>query len=351
MLLTSRQVASLPMTKPASAPRIPPLAFGTHQRIEFADADHMSETLTRAGTARSVYRPANSDALFLSRAAMLKAGQARLVAAASSPVRFDADGASIGILLVPFHGMIQTRCEGRGLEWGAGRSAVLLPPGGCSGQASARSVVGLDIEPARLDGILAGMRGQAPDDRGAKPDYTTPRTLKLAFGGVDFGQLLFQQLAILNAMNGDAQTIARSGLDDMLLRTALLLMHPDLFFGPHAPPARNRRGLNRACDYIDAHLAGRITLSDLEKASGLSARSLQYAFRAAFDRTPLQWATDRRLEKVRERILAARSGATLTAIAGAYFTNLGDFSRLYRQRYGERPSQTLQRALSQPLRD
>lgn len=339
------------MRKQAPAPLIPPLAFGSPHVVAFTDADHMSETLTRAGTARTVYRPANRDVPFLSRAAMLKAGQARLVAAASSPVTFEADGASVGMLLLPFHGMVQTRCEGRGLEWGAGRSAVLLPPGGCAGHASARSVVGLDIEPTQLDGIFAGMRGPSLDDRGAKPDYTTPRTLKLAFGGVDFAQLLFQQLAILNAMQGDAQLIARSGLDDMLLRAALLLMHPDLFFGERAPPTRNMTGLNRACDHIDAHLTGRITLSDLEKVSGLSARSLQYAFRAAFDRTPLQWTTDRRLEKVRERILAARPGATLTAIAGEYFTNMGDFSRLYRQRYGERPSQTLQDALSQPLRD
>ena len=339
------------MSKPTAAPRIPPLAFGGLQAVEFADADHMSETLTRAGTARTVYAPERRSVPFLSRAAILNAGQARLVAASSSPLRFEADGASTGILLVPFYGMIQTRCEGRGLEWGAGRSAVLLPPGGCSGHASARSVVGLDIEPARLGGILAGMRGDAPDERGATPDYTTPRTLKLAFGGVDFAQLLFQHLAIANAMNGDAEAIARSGLDDMLLRTALLLMHPELFFDQRVPPSRNRRGLDRSCDYIDAHLTGRITLSDLEKVSGLSARSLQYAFRAAFDRTPQQWVTDRRLEKVRELILAARPGATLTAIAGAYFTNLGDFSRLYQQRYGERPSHTLQQALSQPLRD
>ncbi|WP_018389191.1 helix-turn-helix domain-containing protein [Ancylobacter sp. FA202] len=115
-------------------------------------------------------------------------------------------------------------------------------------------------------------------------------------------------------------------------------------------PERITRGLNMACDYIDANLDGRITLSDLERVSGLSARSLQYAFRATFNRSPMQWTTDRRLEKVRERILSARTGDTLTAIAGAYFTNLGDFSHSYRARYGELPSQTLQNVLARPLR-
>lgn len=338
-------------SKPSSAPRIPPLAFGSHQVVEFADADHMSETLTRAGTARTVYSPAGRHVPFFSRAAMLKAGQARLVAAASSPLRFEADGASIGILMVPFHGMIRTKCEGRTFEWGAGRSAVLLPPGGCTGQSTARSVVGLDIEPGKLGEMLAGMYGEPSATRYPAPDYTTPRTLKLTLGGVDFAQLMSQHLAFMNAMNGDPALIVRAGLDDLLLRAVLALLHPDLFFGEDAPPARASRRLTMACDYIDAHLTGRITLSDLEKVSGLSARSLQYAFRATFNRTPLQWATDRRLEKVREQILGARSGATLTGIAGAYFTNLGDFSRLYRERYGERPSQTLQQALSRPLRD
>lgn len=337
-------------SKSAAAARIPPLAFGGNRAVEFADADHMSETLTRAGTARTIYRPASRDVPFCSRAAILQAGQARLVATASSPLSFEADGASIGILIVPFHGMIRTKCEGRNLEWGAGNGAVLLPPGGCSGQSSARSVVGLDIEPGILGGILAGMRGESAADRGLAPDYTTPRTVKLTSGGIDFAQLLFQQLAIVSAMSGGSEAIARSGLDDMLLRAVVLLLHPVLFFGESLPATRSTRGLRIACDYIDAHLTERITLSELEKVSGLSSRSLQYAFRAAFNRTPLQWVTDRRLEKVRERILGARPGATVTAIAGDYFTNLGDFSRLYRERYGERPSHTLQQAMAQPLR-
>ncbi|MDQ0349963.1 AraC family transcriptional regulator [Ancylobacter vacuolatus] len=336
-------------SRPAS--RIPPLAFGSHTGLEFTDAEQMSEVLTRAGTATTLYRPTGRDTPFLSRAAMLRAGKARLVASASSPVQFDAGGASIGILMVPFHGLTMTRCDGRSLEWGAARSAVFLPPGGCSGQSSARSVVGIDIEPGVLGEILHGMLGdQRAADLSPAADFTTPRALGLALLGVDFSQLLFQHIALMNAMNGDPERITRSGVDDAVLRAALLLLQPELFFAEQAKPAPHARGLNMACDYIDANLAGRITLSDLERVSGLSARSLQYAFRATFNRSPLQWTTDRRLEKVRELILSARSGDTLTVIAGAYFTNPGDFSRFYRARYGELPSQTLQKVLAQPLR-
>lgn len=333
------------------ANRIPPLAFGNHTALEFTDAEQMSEVLTRAGTATTVYRPTERDASFLSRAAMLRAGKTRLVASASSSVQFNADGASIGILMMPFQGMTTTRCDGRSLEWGAARSAVFLPPGGCSGQSTARSVVGIDIEPGVLGEILRGMLGdQRAADRSPAPDFTTPRALGLALDGVDFSQLLFQHIALMNAMNGDPERITRSGIDDAVLRAALLLLHPGLFFAERAKPAPHARGLNMACDYIDANLTGRITLSDLERVSGLSARSLQYAFRATFNRSPMQWATDRRLEKVRERILSARTGDTLTAIAGEYFTNLGDFSSVYRKRYGELPSQTLQYVVTQPLR-
>lgn len=338
-------------SQPRLPPRIPPLVFGGRQPHEFADADQMSEVLTRAGTAVTVYRPANRDTPFLSRAATLGAGKARLVAATSSPVQFEADGASIGILIIPFHGMTKTRCEGRTMEWAASRTAVFLPPGGCRGHSSARSVVGIDMEPGMLGDMLRGMLGE---ERGAVrepiPDCSTPRALNLVLGGMDFSQLLFQHMAVMDAMSCDRERILRSGLDDAVLRAALFLLHPELFFAERPAPAVNARGLNLACDYIDAHLSGRVTLSDLERVSGLSGRSLQYAFRATFNRTPMQWVTERRLERVRELILQARPGATLTAIAGDYFSNLGDFSRLYRARYGELPSQTLQNALARRLR-
>ncbi|MBI1651381.1 AraC family transcriptional regulator [Hyphomicrobium sulfonivorans] len=105
-----------------------------------------------------------------------------------------------------------------------------------------------------------------------------------------------------------------------------------------------------ACEYIDANLTNPISLTDLEFLTGLSRRSLQYGFRAAFDRTPMQWVAQRRLEAVRRQILEAPPGANLTMIAGEYFANLGEFARMYRRRYGELPSATLKQALAKRLR-
>jgi transcriptional regulator GlxA family with amidase domain len=139
----------------------------------------------------------------------------------------------------------------------------------------------------------------------------------------------------------------RTGLEDMMLRAVVMLLAPKLFL---AEGKRRKTKLNEVCDYIDANLDKKITLTELERLSGHSARSLQYAFRSAFDRTPMQWVLDQRLEAVRRRILAAKAGVTLTALAADYFGNLGEFARLYKARYGELPSQTLQRSQARPLK-
>jgi AraC-like DNA-binding protein len=49
-----------------------------------------------------------------------------------------------------------------------------------------------------------------------------------------------------------------------------------------------------------------------------------------------------RLERVREELLCAEPGETVTAIAMRWgFTHLARFSGIYRARFGELPSQTL----------
>ncbi|MQT14514.1 helix-turn-helix transcriptional regulator [Rhizobiales bacterium Sp-1] len=124
-----------------------------------------------------------------------------------------------------------------------------------------------------------------------------------------------------------------------------MLLAPSLLL--HTPPAAARTGAKAAvshlCDYIDANLTRKITLTDLEKISGFSARALQYSFQSVTGQTPGKWISNRRLEVAHTLIIKAEPGATVTEIAGPYFNNMGEFARLYRARYGELPSETLRR--------
>jgi transcriptional regulator GlxA family with amidase domain len=101
--------------------------------------------------------------------------------------------------------------------------------------------------------------------------------------------------------------------------------------------------VNELCEYILADLERTLTITELESVFGVSARSLQYAFRRRFNCTPGQWIVEQKLLAVHSRLLKAKLGESVTQIAIKFFGNLGDFSRKYRHRFGELPSQTLAR--------
>jgi AraC family ethanolamine operon transcriptional activator len=98
-------------------------------------------------------------------------------------------------------------------------------------------------------------------------------------------------------------------------------------------------------DYALAHIDDQVYLSDLCKAADVSERSLEYAFKAVMGMTPMAYLTRLRLHRVRQKLLAApRDSTTVTAEALNWgFWHLGEFSRAYKDCFGETPSETLRR--------
>lgn len=329
---------------------LPQLAFGDRESVQFSDADIMSEALTRGLSLVMKHRAAEPDRQFCARTAAIKTQNARLVALASSAFHLEATGAPNGLLMIATHGITQTRREGRTFEWGKGKGALYLPPGGCRASSGVRSVIGIDVDPAAFDRVAQAMLGGRTLKSGAALAFARPCFWAEGGNRPDLIGVIEGLVAIMDSLHGNAGLISRAGIDDALIRAVALLMN----FGELAqtePRANVSRAVVRfACEYIDANLAGTITLTDLEQLTGLSRRSLQYAFRATFDCTPMQWVARRRLEAVRHAILDARPGSNLTTIAGAYFANLGEFARMYKQTYGELPSVTLKAAIARQLR-
>jgi AraC-like DNA-binding protein len=102
--------------------------------------------------------------------------------------------------------------------------------------------------------------------------------------------------------------------------------------------------VRRATEFIVAHLAEPISLGDLERVSGLAARTLQVAFRKFLNCSPREWIQQRRLLLARERLLSGADVATVAAVAESCgFTRLGAFAAAYARRFGESPSETLRR--------
>lgn len=139
------------------------------------------------------------------------------------------------------------------------------------------------------------------------------------------------------------------GFEDCLLR-GLLQLHrhnySDALARPAAPPPA--RHVQRAMDYIDAHVDDEISVGDVARAACISVRALEEGFRRDRGMTPLAYLRNRRLERVRDALRTAAAGgadASVTEIAQRHgFAHLGRFSAYYRERFGESPSETLRSA-------
>jgi len=115
------------------------------------------------------------------------------------------------------------------------------------------------------------------------------------------------------------------------------------------PGERTRQSYSRvvklAEEYALAHPADRFYVKDLCVAAGVRERTLQYAFQQVMGMSPVAYLTRLRLHRVRQALRAATHGSTtVSAQALSWgFWHFGDFSRAYKDCFGELPSETLRR--------
>lgn len=96
------------------------------------------------------------------------------------------------------------------------------------------------------------------------------------------------------------------------------------------------RRVNRARDFLHAHLGSPINLSDVATAACLSPFHLLRTFRAAFRQTPHDYLQQCRLE--RAKFLLEKTRIPVTAIClDCGFTSLGSFSTLFHKSGGMSP--------------
>jgi AraC-like DNA-binding protein len=111
--------------------------------------------------------------------------------------------------------------------------------------------------------------------------------------------------------------------------------------GVWTPAERVRRAEEIMRDRFDEPL----TIEDLAAEVGLSLRVLQLAFRTHRGISPRGRLNAIRMERAREMLAATRPAASVTDVALACgFAHFGRFASVYRERYGEAPSETLRRA-------
>ena len=105
-----------------------------------------------------------------------------------------------------------------------------------------------------------------------------------------------------------------------------------------SPPGRSLATLNRARDYLHAHLKSPVSLAETARVACLSPFHLLRVFQRAFGETPHQYLNRCRIE--RAKFLLERTQIPVTAVClEAGFLSLGSFSALFSRTSGMSPRQ------------
>ncbi|NHU42784.1 AraC family transcriptional regulator [Rhodococcus sp. A14] len=145
--------------------------------------------------------------------------------------------------------------------------------------------------------------------------------------------------------------LAATSWQDMLL-TGLLVSHPHSYSAALHEldhPRVHRRTFKQALDFCEEHLADPVTVGDIARHVGISARSLQRAFQEELGTSPTRYVQSLRLAQARQDLLEMdpASPESVTQIAHRWgFVHLSRFAAAYRKRYGEAPSATAMRVLA-----
>jgi len=114
---------------------------------------------------------------------------------------------------------------------------------------------------------------------------------------------------------------------------------PTLPSGPVRPEVARRLE-----DVVRSRDESSLRVDDLASALGVSVRTVSRVFARHRGVPPISYLRVLRLGRVRERLLAATPGETVTSAALDFgFEHLGRFADVYRRCFGERPSETLRR--------
>jgi AraC-like DNA-binding protein len=140
----------------------------------------------------------------------------------------------------------------------------------------------------------------------------------------------------------------------LALQERLLLAIDEMFRSSRTPEVANRSASRTYCrlvrmidDYVAFHATSAIYSADLADQCGVSVRTLGTAVAAVRGMSLHRYLRLKQLWSARGQLVKGSDTITVTSCARANgFHHMGEFSRLYRARFGETASRTLARARS-----
>lgn len=181
--------------------------------------------------------------------------------------------------------------------------------------------------------------------RGMEPLQVNPERVRELF---EWGKRLVDAAARKPAFFNEGVRERAAARNELLEALLYALGGADDFEHTHDDRTRQAHSLvvKQVEDFVLAHVDDHVNLSDVCRVTAVSERALQYAFKEAMGLTPLAYLTRVRLHRAREALLAGTHGTTTVSVEALKwgFWHFGEFSRAYKNCFGELPSDTLRRA-------
>lgn len=233
-------------------------------------------------------------------------------------------------LIDPHFGKIRTKpSEARMFRAGTGASLVGLGP---------RTVLDLVLPYTTLE---SRARSFYQNELAEALRFAPILDLTSTGGQLVLNLIEYLKLLVVNEPKSIKNPLVTSTLQEHVISTVLdSLPHNYKDAGGVAADCAVPKSVRRAEDYMRAHADQPVTVEELARYAGCSERALHNAFRSFRQLSPMSVLRDIRLEGAHDDFKSGEG--TITDIVFKWgFSNPGRFSKLYAEKFGCKPSQTL----------
>lgn len=321
------------------------LPFGAAAAVGFETEASCADFTAKLPDAPSRFGAIGPPADFRARLCSVALPDINVLAGSCTPKAIDHCSRRL-TLVIPF-GRSETvlRAARKEYRWAAPHQAFFIPAEEpISAESTSGSFLRFDIVEDALTRTAAGMVGSDSPNH-ELPQLKTARTIPLKPRGANWLAAIRSVCGTIDALGCDVARLVTTGLDDMVLRMVMMMLHPELVgAGQEERRQANGLDLDPLLEWIVANLRGRVTLADMERRSGRTARTLQLAFQKRYGVGPMRWVREQRLDLIHAELLAAPADATVRQIVAACgMPRMATLVKEYAARFGELPSDTLRR--------
>lgn len=324
------------------------MVFGGGHAYVNNDINLLCDLIADVAPTLKTYESIAPHSTFYHRSASIEVQDLSLAATVCSPVAYEVSEDDHIYFFMPLHGKSHATTGKEHQISQSGANFYLTPGHSRKGFTGEVSMLQAALNPKRLQSTALTMFGprfrKQIDDR-----LCNTHVLPMKVAHLHFDHLITNICKTIDDCALDANTLNAVGFDDIFYRAIVSIAFPDLLL-QHADSSNDlsyqssRQQLELVCEHVMANLDKTLSLTHLERIGDMSARGLQYAFKKRFQVSPTQWIREQRLLRARNMLQQKTPEETITAIAVALgFPSHSVFSKYYKDRFGELPSQTKRR--------